>query len=431
MAEIWYYTSGGKQQDPVNPAELKRLARSGTLQPDDLVWKDGMAEWVEARSITGLCPQSAATDRTAPDRTPTADAGPDERPRPRRSVSDEADDDRPRRRRDETDEDDDSPRRRRRVAIDDDDVRPRRRARQGMSSGAKIGLIAGGLGVLVIAGVVVVILVFVGQGNTRSFFLADGELVAFHIRFTGGKKVEMSVNSNGNSDVDLYVFDSGGRLVRFDDGDSQNCHLWFIAQATQTFKVEVRNMHRVDQMHRNGRNNGTLTFKETDARGLAPPPPQVPQGRIVPPNGVNVPNIQPKFPRPKFQGGINKPPRDMFPPLNAVLPGKVMFQRSEQLTQADPLTNVRAFQCHHKSYDVKLDEGVEYTIVLESRQFDTFLRLENANGQMVQENDDGARPGFHLNSLIVFRPAVSGHYRLVATSLTPSQGTFTLTVRRP
>ena len=33
MAEMWYYTTDGKQMDPVPIAELQRLAGEGTLKP--------------------------------------------------------------------------------------------------------------------------------------------------------------------------------------------------------------------------------------------------------------------------------------------------------------------------------------------------------------------------------------------------------------
>ena len=36
------------------PKQLKQSAASGQLQPSDLVWKDGMGQWIEARKIKGL-----------------------------------------------------------------------------------------------------------------------------------------------------------------------------------------------------------------------------------------------------------------------------------------------------------------------------------------------------------------------------------------
>jgi len=54
MADIWFYTRGGKQMDPVSTPELKQLASRGLLKPTDMVWKEGMPQWVRASSAMGL-----------------------------------------------------------------------------------------------------------------------------------------------------------------------------------------------------------------------------------------------------------------------------------------------------------------------------------------------------------------------------------------
>lgn len=56
MSKIWYYTVDGNQQGPVSAAELKQLATSGSLKPQDLVWKEGMPEWTPAKNLKGLFP---------------------------------------------------------------------------------------------------------------------------------------------------------------------------------------------------------------------------------------------------------------------------------------------------------------------------------------------------------------------------------------
>ncbi|MGA2797280.1 MAG: DUF4339 domain-containing protein [Thermoguttaceae bacterium] len=60
MATLWYYGRGGQSLGPVSSAQLKDLADRGNLAPADLVWKDGMAEWVAAKSIKGLFPEGTA-----------------------------------------------------------------------------------------------------------------------------------------------------------------------------------------------------------------------------------------------------------------------------------------------------------------------------------------------------------------------------------
>jgi hypothetical protein len=50
----WFYAKGDKHSGPVNSVELKRMAVAGELKPDDLVWREGMADWTVARNVRGL-----------------------------------------------------------------------------------------------------------------------------------------------------------------------------------------------------------------------------------------------------------------------------------------------------------------------------------------------------------------------------------------
>lgn len=54
MAGEWHYSKDGDQFGPITGPELQKLANSGQLQPDDLVWKEGFKEWLPGRSIKGL-----------------------------------------------------------------------------------------------------------------------------------------------------------------------------------------------------------------------------------------------------------------------------------------------------------------------------------------------------------------------------------------
>jgi len=58
MANNWYYAQNGEKQGPISSSELKRLASEGRLSPDDLVWREDMAEWRAAGSIKGMFPQT-------------------------------------------------------------------------------------------------------------------------------------------------------------------------------------------------------------------------------------------------------------------------------------------------------------------------------------------------------------------------------------
>src|SRR5262249_14479484 len=52
----WFYTRDRKPHGPVTFEQLKERARNGELLPHELVWQEGMANWVEARSVDGLYP---------------------------------------------------------------------------------------------------------------------------------------------------------------------------------------------------------------------------------------------------------------------------------------------------------------------------------------------------------------------------------------
>jgi hypothetical protein len=66
MANEWHYTHNGQQAAaPVNSAQLKQLAVSGQLQPTDLVWQDGMTDWVPASSVKGLFASSKSLGDSA------------------------------------------------------------------------------------------------------------------------------------------------------------------------------------------------------------------------------------------------------------------------------------------------------------------------------------------------------------------------------
>lgn len=70
MAEVnWYYSHGEEQLGPLTASQLKKLAAAGKLAPADLVWKEGMDDWVAASSIDGLIPIAPPTDSPPEDAT--------------------------------------------------------------------------------------------------------------------------------------------------------------------------------------------------------------------------------------------------------------------------------------------------------------------------------------------------------------------------
>ncbi len=70
MASQWVYTQEGKQYGPVSSSQLKALADSGKLKPFDLVWKEGMSQWVAGSKIQNLfageAPNTVSAGNVAP-----------------------------------------------------------------------------------------------------------------------------------------------------------------------------------------------------------------------------------------------------------------------------------------------------------------------------------------------------------------------------
>jgi len=69
-SDQWHYAQGNTRHGPVSKRKLKKLADQGLLGPDDLVWCEGMKDWVTARKLKGLIPQEllagGATKTSAP-----------------------------------------------------------------------------------------------------------------------------------------------------------------------------------------------------------------------------------------------------------------------------------------------------------------------------------------------------------------------------
>lgn len=56
----WYYSKNGTQLGPVAQSELISKLASGEVSPSDLVWKDGMADWIPAAQVADLRPVTSA-----------------------------------------------------------------------------------------------------------------------------------------------------------------------------------------------------------------------------------------------------------------------------------------------------------------------------------------------------------------------------------
>ena len=54
MQPVWFIHRDGKQHGPVNHAKFRSFVDEGRLRADDLIWRDGMADWTAAVSLQEL-----------------------------------------------------------------------------------------------------------------------------------------------------------------------------------------------------------------------------------------------------------------------------------------------------------------------------------------------------------------------------------------
>lgn len=72
----WYYSKNGEQKGPISEEELLAKKTSGEVLATDLVWKEGMSDWLPLGQVAGI---SGGTDPLAP---PSASGSPVSQPRP-------------------------------------------------------------------------------------------------------------------------------------------------------------------------------------------------------------------------------------------------------------------------------------------------------------------------------------------------------------
>jgi Bacterial pre-peptidase C-terminal domain len=113
-------------------------------------------------------------------------------------------------------------------------------------------------------GVTLFVLAGCGPKNPETFKIRSGDQIERSVKFDAGAKVQIWVDSEQNSDVDLFVYDASGNKVAVDEGDSQNCHVAFTADSTQTYKIQVQNRTLTGPgapTHRNIDNRCTLRWE--------------------------------------------------------------------------------------------------------------------------------------------------------------------------
>jgi predicted Zn finger-like uncharacterized protein len=129
--------------------------------------------------------------------------------------------------------------------------------------------------------------------------------------------------------------------------------------------------------------------------------------------------------------GAGVPGAPPTPPTGAIALAKGKGQLDSELTLADPRDRMRNAS-HCKVFTVTMSAGRTYQIDMikkavpgKASDLDPYLRLEDPEGNNIAQDDDG---GDDLNARITFMCTRAGIYRIVATTLNPATGQFTLKV---
>ena len=76
MSDLWYYRHGNESHGPITGKQLQQLVGSKQLDPGDLAWQEGMAQWLPISQLLGAIRaaakqrQAAASKRELRDRLP-------------------------------------------------------------------------------------------------------------------------------------------------------------------------------------------------------------------------------------------------------------------------------------------------------------------------------------------------------------------------
>ncbi len=62
----WYYVDNGQQAGPVDDAQLEEMQRLGKIQPDTLIWSEGMANWQAFGQVKGSAASASAIPSAPP-----------------------------------------------------------------------------------------------------------------------------------------------------------------------------------------------------------------------------------------------------------------------------------------------------------------------------------------------------------------------------
>jgi hypothetical protein len=80
------------------------------------------------------------------------------------------------------------------------------------------------------------------EHKPRKIELKEGARESFKLTFLADQKVEIRVESEQQTDVDLFVYDESNQQIAADTRGSKDCLVSFTPKKTQVYKVEVVNL---------------------------------------------------------------------------------------------------------------------------------------------------------------------------------------------
>jgi hypothetical protein len=85
----------------------------------------------------------------------------------------------------------------------------------------------------------------VGGAGGGSFRVQARDTDRFNIEFRGSRTAEVGVVGDGDTDLDLYIYDENGNLIESDTDSTDNCFVSWRPRWTGSFRIEIKNLGRV------------------------------------------------------------------------------------------------------------------------------------------------------------------------------------------
>lgn len=85
----------------------------------------------------------------------------------------------------------------------------------------------------------------VGGARSGSYRLPANSNHVFNLSFRAGQTAEVAIIGDGDTDLDLYVYDQNGNLIGSDADYTDNCYVSWTPRWTGNFKIKVINRGRV------------------------------------------------------------------------------------------------------------------------------------------------------------------------------------------